>query len=206
VPNLPQVFLQGAFFGFSIAAPVGPIGLLCIRRTLATGRRSGFVSGLGAATADATYGGIAGFGITFLSAVLVSQQLLIRSLGGAFLIFVGVRTFLSVPNAAARSTGGSLASDYLSTLALTLSNPLTIIAFAAIFAGFGVTGGSSDYTAAAFLVSGVFAGSALWWVILSGTVSAFRGMFDLSRMRWVNRLSGALIASFGLTIFLSLFA
>jgi threonine/homoserine/homoserine lactone efflux protein len=189
VPNLPQVFLQGAFFGFSIAAPVGPIGLLCIRRTLATGRRSGFVSGLGAATADATYGGIAGFGITFLSAVLVSQQLLIRSFGGAFLIL-----------------GGSLASDYLSTLALTLSNPLTIIAFAAIFAGFGVTGGSSDYTAAAFLVSGVFAGSALWWVILSGTVSAFRGMFDLSRMRWVNRLSGALIASFGLTIFLSLFA
>ena len=201
--NLPQFLLQGAFFGFSIAAPVGPIGVLCIRRTLARGRRSGLASGLGAATADATYGGIAGFGITFLSGMLVSQQLLIRSLGGAFLIFLGVRTFLSVPNAADRATGGSLAGDYLSTFVLTLSNPLTIIAFAAIFTGLGVTGGG-DYTAAAFLVSGVFAGSALWWVILSGVVSAFRRAFDLARMRWVNRLSGVLIAGFGVATFLSL--
>lgn len=203
--NLPQVFLQGAFFGFSIAAPVGPIGLLCIRRTLASGRRAGFASGLGAATADATYGGIAGFGITFLSVALVSQMLLIRSLGGAFLIFLGARTFFSVPSTVVRATGGNLATDYLSTFVLTLSNPLTIIAFAAVFAGFGVTGGGGDYTAAAFLVSGVFAGSTLWWLILSGVVSAFRGMFGVSRMRWVNRLSGALIAGFGVTIFLSLF-
>lgn len=203
--DLPQYFLQGAIFGFSIAAPVGPIGVLCIRRTLARGWRSGLASGLGAATADATYGGIAGFGIAFLSGLLESQQLLIRSLGGAFLIFLGVRTFISVPNASERATGGSLAGDYLSTFALTLSNPLTIVAFAAIFAGFGVAGSGGDYRAAALLVSGVFAGSALWWVILSGTVSAFRGMFGLSRMRWVNRLAGALIAGFGVAIFLSLF-
>jgi threonine/homoserine/homoserine lactone efflux protein len=203
VSDLPQVLLQGLIFGFSIAAPVGPIGVLCIRRTLARGVRSGLASGLGAATADATYGGIAGFGITFLSRALVSQQVFIRSLGGAFLILLGARTFLSVPKAANRATGGSLASDYLSTLALTLSNPLTIIAFAAIFAGLGVTG-SGGYTTAAFLVSGVFAGSSLWWIILSSAVSEFRSAFNLSRMSWINRLSGALIAGFGITTFLSL--
>jgi threonine/homoserine/homoserine lactone efflux protein len=204
VPNLAQVFLQAAAVGFAIAAPVGPIGVLCIRRTLATGRIAGLVSGLGAATADATYGGIAGFGVTFLSTLLVSQQVPIRLLGGVFLLFLGVRTFLSVPGGSHRKPEGSLASDYLSTFALTLSNPVTIIAFAAIFAGLGVTGRAVDYTAGAFLVSGVFAGSAFWWVILSSVTSSFREAFDLDRMRWVNRISGLVIAGFGAATLLTI--
>ena len=206
VHNLAQVLVQGAIIGFAIAAPVGPIGVLCIRRTLANGRGSGLVSGLGAATADATYGGIAGFGVTFVSAVLVGQQVPIRLLGGAFLVLLGVRTFFSAPKGLERKSGGSLAGDYLSTLALTLSNPVTIVAFAAVFTGLGITGQGGDYTAASFLVSGVFAGSALWWVILSGIVSVFRGAFDLGRMRWVNRISGAVIVGFGAVALLSILA
>ena len=203
--NFAQVFLQGAIVGFAIAAPVGPIGVLCIRRALASGRVSGLVSGLGAATADATYGAIAGFGVTLLSTLLVSQQVPIRLLGGAFLVFLGVRILLSVPRDPHRKPGGSLASDYLSTFALTLSNPVTIVAFAAIFTGLGITGQAGDYTAATFLVSGVFAGSAFWWVILSGVVSAFRDAFDLERMRWVNRISGLVIAGFGAAAILTVF-
>ena len=204
MPNLAQIFLQGAVVGFAIAAPVGPIGVLCIRRTLANGWVAGLVSGLGAATADATYGGIAGFGVTFLSTLLISQQVPIRLLGGAFLLFLGVRIFLSVPKDPRRNPGGSLANDYLSTLALTLSNPVTIVAFAAIFTGLGVAGQSGDYSAAALLVSGVFAGSSFWWVILSSVLSAFRGAFGLGRMRWVNRISGFVIAGFGVAALLTI--
>ena len=203
MPNLVQVFLQGAAVGLAIAAPVGPIGVLCIRRTLADGRAAGLVSGLGAATADATYGGKAGFGVTILSTILVSQQVPIRLHGGAFLLYLGGRTFLRVPRDPRRRSEGSLAGDYLSTFALTLSNPITIVAFAAIFAGLGVAGQSADYDAAASLVSGVFAGSASWWVFLSSVVSAFRNAFDLNRMRWVNRISGVAIAGFGVATLLT---
>lgn len=203
MPNFAQIFLQGAVVGFAIAAPVGPIGVLCIRRTLANGRVAGLVSGLGAATADATYGAIAGFGVTFLFTLLVSQQVPIRLLGGAFLLFLGVRTFMSVPTDARLSAEGSLVRDFLSTFALTLFNPVTIVAFAAIFAGLGVTGQGGGYTAAALLVSGVFGGSAFWWVILSAVVSAFRGALDLGRMRWVNRISGFAIAGFGVAALLT---
>ena len=205
MPDLAHILLQAALVGFAIAAPVGPIGVLCIRRTLAHGRVAGLVSGLGAATADATYGGIAGFGVTFLSTLLVSQQVPIRLLGGAFLLFLGVRTFLSVPRDPHRKPEGSLAGDYFSTLALTFSNPVTIVAFAAMFAGVGVTGQAVDYTAGAFIVSGVFAGSALWWVILSSVITAFRAAFDLRRMRWVNRISGLVIAGFGAATVLTIF-
>jgi len=203
VPNLAQAFLQGAAVGFAIAAPVGPIGVLCIRRTLASGRIAGLISGLGAATADATYGGIAAFGVTFLFTLLVSQQVPIRLLGGVFLLFLGVRTFLSAPRDPNRGPEGSLAGDYLSTFALTLSNPVTIVAFASVFAGLGVTGQGGNYTVAALLVSGVFAGSAFWWVILSSVVSALRGAFDLSRMRWVNMISGLVIVCFGVATLLA---
>ncbi len=198
------ILLKGILLGFSIAAPVGPIGVLCIRRTLAGGRLSGFVSGLGAATADAFYGSIAGFGLTFISGFLVSQQAWLRLLGGAFLLYLGIRTFMAeTAQAAAAASEEGLAGDYASTLFLTLTNPLTIISFAAIFAGLGVASGSGDYVSAATLVAGVFLGSASWWFILSGGVSLFHSRFSLAGLNWVNRISGAIILGFGLLALLS---
>jgi threonine/homoserine/homoserine lactone efflux protein len=119
-------FLKGLIIGFSIAAPVGPIGVLCIRRTLAQGRLSGFVSGLGAATADAIYGCIAGLGLTFISSLLIHQQLGLRLIGGGFLCYLGIKAFTSLSTQAAKVTGSSLLSAYVSTFFLTLTNPLTM--------------------------------------------------------------------------------
>ena len=197
--------LRGLIIGFSIAAPVGPIGVLCIRRTIAEGRSSGFVSGLGAATADAFYGSIAGFGLTFLTDVLVGQQSLLRLLGGAFLIYLGIKTFFSHPaEEAAPSQRGGLAGAYATTFFLTLTNPLTILSFAAVFAGLGLATAGGDYLAASILVLGVFTGSALWWLLLSGGVSLFRSRFSPRSMRWVNRISGGIITFFGLLALASL--
>jgi threonine/homoserine/homoserine lactone efflux protein len=185
--------------GFSIAAPVGPIGVLCIRRTLAQGRVSGLVSGLGAASADAVYGCIAGFGLTFISNFLVRQQTWLGLVGGAFLCCLGCRTLMAKPaerSAAAGSSG--LLSDYLSVFALTLTNPMTILAFAAIFAGLGLAEAGASYASAGVLVLGVFAGSALWWLILSGGIGLLRSRFTVKAMQWVNRLSGLIITAFGI--------
>jgi threonine/homoserine/homoserine lactone efflux protein len=197
--------LRGLIIGFSIAAPVGPIGVLCIRRTLTEGRIHGLVSGLGAATADAIYGCIAGFGLTFISNFLISQQIWLRLIGGGFLCFLGVRTFLSKPSEQAVSaTGNGLFNTYVSTFFLTVTNPMTILSFAAIFAGFGVGSAGGSYVSAAILVLGVFIGSALWWLVLSGSVSMFRTKFTPTRLQWINRISGIILTGFGVIALFSL--
>lgn len=197
--------LRGLVIGFSIAAPVGPIGLLCIRRTLAEGRAFGFISGLGAATADAIYGCIAGFGLTFISTILVSGQAWLRLIGGVFLFYLGLKTFLARPaENAASAKGEGLLGAYASTCFLTLTNPITILSFAAIFAGLGLASPRGHYLSAGVLVLGVFIGSALWWLILSGGVGLFRTMFSPHGLRWVNRVSGVIITGFGLVALLSL--
>lgn len=191
--------IKGIIIGFSIAAPVGPIGVLCIRRTLADGRVSGLVSGLGAAVADAVYGCIAGFGLTFVSGFLIGGQAWLRIVGGVFLCFLGIRTFLSGPaEKAAPAAGRSLAGAFVSTFFLTLTNPMTILSFVGIFAGLGIAGAGGDYGAAGALVLGVFSGSALWWLLLSGGVGALREKVTPRGMQWVNRGAGAIIAAFGL--------
>ena len=205
----PSFLVRGLIIGFSIAAPVGPIGVLCIQRTLARGRICGLLSGLGAATADGTYGLIAGFGLTFISSFLIGQQLLIRLIGGTFLLYLGLRTILSKsaqPERAQGTTakGENLLAAYVSTLFLTLTNPLTILSFVAIFAGIGVGGANRSYASAAVLVLGVFVGSALWWVILSSGVSILRTKLNTQALRWVNRISGAIIITFGVLALLSL--
>jgi threonine/homoserine/homoserine lactone efflux protein len=196
--DLP-LFLRGLVIGFSIAAPVGPIGILCIRRTLADGRASGFLSGLGAATADALYGCVAGFGLTVVSAFLVDQRTWIQLIGGVFLLALGVRTLRSRPaeRAAQASAGRGLAGSYLSTLLLTLTNPMTIISFAGIFAALGVAETGGNLRAAAWLVLGVFVGSAAWWLLLSGGVGLMRERLATGALLWVNRASGAVLVVFG---------
>jgi threonine/homoserine/homoserine lactone efflux protein len=195
---------KGFVIGFSIAAPVGPIGVLCIRRTLADGRASGLISGLGAATADAIYGCIAGFGLTFISNVLVSQQIWLRLVGGIFLCYLGLKTLFAKPaEEAAIAKGKGFVGAYVSTFFLTLTNPMTILSFVAIFAGLGLANTSGDYGAAGILVLGVFMGSALWWLLLSGGVGLFRGKFAPRGLQWVNRISGVIITGFGLFALMS---
>ena len=198
-------FLRGLIIGFSIAAPVGPIGVLCIRRTLAEGRISGLVSGIGAATADAIYGCVAGFGLTFISNTLIGQQLWIRLIGGLFLCYLGLKTFFARPaKQVAPIEGRGLTAAYASTFVLTLTNPLTILSFAAIFAGLGVASAEGNYLSAGVLVLGVFMGSALWWLMLSCGVGLFREKLNTTGLRWVNRISGAIILGFGVVALLSL--
>jgi len=196
---------RGLIIGFSIAAPVGPIGVLCIRRTLAEGRVYGLISGLGAATADAIYGCVAGFGLTFVSNFLMSQQIWLRLIGGGFLCSLGVRIFLSEPaQQATPLKGKGFLGAYASTFLLTATNPMTILSFAAIYAGLGVGSTNWNHISPAILVLGVFIGSTLWWLILSGTVSTFRPKLTLTGLRWVNRISGITLTIFGAIALFSL--
>ena len=192
-------FIKGILLGFSIAAPVGPIGVLCIRRTLAHGMGNGFMSGLGAATADAIYGFIAVLGISAVAVFLLDYQIYLRFFGGLFLLYLGYTTFKSLPSeVAASGSGEGFLGAYTSTLFLTIANPMTIMSFAAIFAGLGVGTLGEDSMSAASLVLGVFIGSLLWWFLLSGIVNFFRHNFDQKRLRVVNRLSGMVIIGFGI--------
>jgi threonine/homoserine/homoserine lactone efflux protein len=202
-----SMLLRGIIIGLSIAAPVGPIGMLCIRRTLAEGRLAGLVSGFGAATADMLYGCIAGFGLTFISSVMVQQQVWLRLVGGLFLCYLGVKIFLALPaEESVSATGTALAGAYASTFALTLTNPMTILSFAAIFAGLGLVYGTADYVSAGLMVLGVFFGSALWWLFLSGAVGVLRGRITPRGLRWINRVSGLIVLGFGVLALMTVMA
>ncbi len=198
-------FVRGLLIGLSIAATVGPMSVLCIQRTIHKGQLYGLVSGLGIATADAFYGGIAAFGVALIANFLVSQQLWIRLIGGMFLLYLGMKTLLTRPaEQAASASANGFVGAYVSTFLLTLTNPLTILSFAAIFAGIGVGGASKSYVAATIVVGGVFLGSTLWWCILTGGIGLLRGKFTARWLMWINRISGAIIALFGVAALLSL--
>lgn len=188
-------FLKGCAIGLSIAAPVGPIGVLCIRRSLAHGARTGFFTGLGAAAADGIYGAIAAFGLTVISGFLVEQQFWLRLIGGAFLFYLGLKTFLSKPSEKA-ATPATDAGAFTSTLFLTLTNPMTIFSFVGIFVGLGVAAEKNDYLAATVITAGVFIGSAIWWLFLSNATAYFRSRITPAWMQNVNRLSGLIILAF----------
>jgi threonine/homoserine/homoserine lactone efflux protein len=192
------LIFRGFILGFAIAAPVGPIGLLCIQRTLNQGQLVGLASGLGAATADAFYGAVAAFGLTMVSAFLIDQQFWLALVGGLFLCYLGVRTLrASPPEQAAGSEARGIGGAYFSTFVLTITNPLTILSFVAIFAGAGLAAAAGGSLAAAWLVLGVFLGSAAWWFLLSGGVALLRTHIDTGVLLWINRAAGAILLIFG---------
>jgi threonine/homoserine/homoserine lactone efflux protein len=200
--------VKGLVVGFSIAAPVGPIGLLCLRCTLAHGRLNGFLCGIGAATADAIYGATAAFGLSAVTSLLLGMQTWLQLGGGLFLLWLGVKTLCAEP-ATPRSldapAAGALVAGYFSTLALTLANPMTILSFIGIFAGLGVgaapDAGSGRITAGAlsagWLVLGVFLGSAAWWLLLSSFAGWLGRRLSHGGFRAVDLVSGLVIAGFG---------
>ena len=200
------MLVQGLLIGFSIAAPVGPIGVLCIRRSLADGARIGLLTGLGAASADAFYGAIAAFGLTAVSNLLMNHRFLLGLIGGVFLCYLGVRAFFAgVAEGGQAPPRVSALTAYGSTFVLTLANPMTILSFAAVFVGFGL-GSAKDYNAAGMMVAGVFVGSALWWLLLSSVVSLIRSRMTAASLQWVNRGSGVIIVAFGVYALASAFA
>lgn len=199
------VLLRGLLIGFSIAAPVGPIGVLCIRRTLAEGRLAGFLSGMGAASADMLYGAMAAFGLTAVQELLLGHSNWLGVFGGFFLLYLGIKSFFSKPEKESPTPSrGGLLGAYLSTLLLTLTNPITILSFLVIFAGLQVGSTNGNYFSASLMVLGVFLGSASWWFTLTFLVGLVRDRFDNTWKIWVNRVAGVIIFGFGVAVFLAL--
>jgi threonine/homoserine/homoserine lactone efflux protein len=192
------LFIQGIIIGLTLAVPVGPISLVCIHRTVAAGRLHGIVSGLGVATADSLYAAVAFLGLTAVSGLIVSHQTLFRLLAGIALILVGIQVFRSVPAAVTAGDGQEpYLQDYLSLFAIAGANPLTIIFFITILPGFGVVAQGATLIAAVPVVAGIFIGSAVWWIILCGSLGAVRSRLSTGNLRQINRISGILIAGFG---------
>ena len=192
-------FVRGIALGLAVAAPVGPMSLLCMRRSLAGGFPAGFLSGLGVATADAIYGAVAAFGLVAVTGLLVGQEAPLRLVGAAVLLYLGVTTLRARPATTSSDAGASgLAGMYASTLGLTLANPTTILSFAALFAGVGLGDSDGDASAASAMVVGVFVGSALWWLVLTGAIGLVRRRLTQRMLRLVNVVAGAALIGFGL--------
>lgn len=198
--------LKGMLVGVVIALPVGPVGVLCIRRTLLHGRLAGFLSGLGAATADAAFGVIAGFGLTFAADLLLDYQDWLRLAGAGFLLYVGISAFVADPLARSQAPCDpeSLLGDYLSTFVLTIANPVTILSFLAIFAALGLSGAETTLGHAALLIFGVWLGSLLWWTGLALGGGRLRLSFDREHLVWINRGSGGILVLSGVALLGSL--
>lgn len=192
------MLLKGAGIGFAVAAPVGPIGMLCIRTTLERGRIAGFAAGLGAAVADAIYGAIGVLGVTAISGIIEAQRIWLELGGGIFVILFGIHLGLTQPNV---QNGNeeipiSLWADFVKTLVLTLANPTTILTFMAIFAG--VPGAAaSELAAVPVIILGVLLGSAAWWLFLSQGVGVIRHRISERALKWMNWAAGILLVTFG---------
>ncbi|MDW7617386.1 LysE family transporter [Peribacillus simplex] len=197
-----EFLLKGLIIGFSIAAPVGPIGILCIRRTLENGRFVGFMSGLGAATADGLYGLIACLSLTVITNYLINQQLWFQLIGGIFLGYLGVKTYKSKPsNILTKSKNKQNIKAYISTFFLTITNPVTILSFIALFSGLGIANSDIDLMAKLILVLGVFLGSILWWLFLSIVVSLLKNRINAYSLIIINKTSGLILLLFSLWSF-----
>lgn len=198
------LFLRGLAIGFALAAPVGPVGMLCIRRALAEGRQAAIIAGSGAAIADTIFGAVAGLGLTIISSFLLSHQIVIRLIGGSFLIFLAVRGWRDPRcDKEDSSTSGGMVKDFASTFLMAISNPATILAAIPVFAALGAIG-LEDRAAATILIVGVFAGSMSWWLLLSTAAGAVRSRFSERKLRLLNRASSAVIGLTGVGILTTL--
>ena len=198
--------MKGAAIGFLLALPVGPIGVLCIRRTLAEGRRSAVSTMLGAATADLVYGAIAVFGVTLVSTFITDHFETIRVVGGLILLYLGIRTFRAhISDDPPRLTLNHHAGNFISTFLLTLTNPLTLFAFAAVFAGFDTVKESAETWTAFALVAGVFGGSMLWFICLTTATYLFRDFLSRKGLDVINKGAGGFIIAAGLYALFSSF-
>lgn len=191
--------------GVVIAAPVGPVGVLCVRRTIFEGPLYGFVSGLGAAVADALFGIVAAFGLTVISDFLIGHQVWLKGVGAAFLFFIGGRAIVGARDATPTPISGeNLLGAFASTFVLTVTNPITILAFAGVFAAAGLSGTEATWGGAGMLVAGVFAGSLAWWFLLCAVAGGVRHLVREIHLVWVSRASGAILVGFAVFLVLTM--
>lgn len=197
---LPSLLLKGMLIGFSIALPVGPIGLLCIRHSLVRGAFYGLIAGLGAALADTCYGALAGFGMTMACDFLADYRLVVQLLGGILLCYLGISALRSNPqNIDEKSRNqSSTFKIFITTFLLTLTNPLTLLSFMGVYAALGVCMAGEQVSSIVMLVAGVFVGSIAWWVILSSSAAMIGKRFNFKSTQLFNKLTGSILLTFGL--------
>jgi threonine/homoserine/homoserine lactone efflux protein len=204
------LILSGVVMGLIAAVPIGPVNLICIRRSFAFGSLNGFVSGLGAALGDGIFAAITGFGLTWIAQLIEGYATIIELAGGAMMVWMGYRIFVSppvlrCPEDRGDSEGTNLARAMASTFLLTITNPATLLAFTVMFAGLGgLAGGAGTFHDAGFVVAGVIGGSAGWWLVLTTVIGLFHTRIDEKAMRRINRGSGFLVAIFGLVVLIHL--
>jgi threonine/homoserine/homoserine lactone efflux protein len=191
------LMLKGVAVGLAIAAPVGPVAVLCIRRTLLQGVPAGFASGFGAVTADVIFGAVATFGVAQVADMLLRHEMALQIVGGCFLLGLGINTYFKAPPQPGRPLAGRIIQSYASAFLLTITNPITIFAFTAIFAGFGVVGHDMSLPARWSLIIGVAIGATLWWSSLTFAARFLRERVAVHQLRWLNKVSGGLIVFFG---------
>ncbi|MES2471524.1 MAG: LysE family transporter [Pseudomonadota bacterium] len=203
--------LSGVLMGLIAAAPIGPVNLICIRRTFAFGTLNGFFSGLGAALGDGVFAAVTGFGLTWIAQLIEGYSTIIELIGGAMMVWFGWRSFVAPVVPRCPETGAmdrsrtNLGKAMLSTFALTITNPATLMFFGGMFAGLGgLAGGAGTFSDASLVVAGVVAGSALWWLVLTALIGLFHTRIDEKAMRAINRGSGALVGIFGLAVLIHL--
>ena len=195
-----EFLIKGLIVGFLASIPLGPVGVLCIQRTINKGRTSGVFSGMGAATVDSFYALVAAFGLTFIINFIVEQQFYIQLIGGGVLIFLGVKIFNTNPIRQIRRhrrKKNKLIEDYFSVFLLTLSNPLALFLFVAAFAGIGMVGSDNRSLKSSFIILGVFLGAMIWWFALTFFINLFRKKFRLKQLWWINKIAGLIIIIFG---------
>ena len=203
-----ELILKGLLIGLMVSVPLGPIGLFCLQRTLNKGRKAGFYSGLGAASADAIFALVAGLGISIIIAFIKEQHVYFQAIGGAIIVLLGIKIFYTNPVRQLRMqrlNRGRLYEDFFSVFFLTISNPLSTFFFLAMFAGLNIAGsGTLNFFGIVLVVFGVFTGATTWWLILSTLVSTFRHKFRLKHIWWMNKIAGVLIFSLGLAAIFSI--
>jgi threonine/homoserine/homoserine lactone efflux protein len=204
------LILSGMVMGLIAAVPIGPVNLICIRRTFAFGTLNGFVSGLGAALGDGIFAAITGFGLTWIAQLIEGYATLIELTGGAMMVWMGWRIFMAppvtrCPDDKGEGEGTNLVRAMASTFLLTITNPATLLAFTVMFAGLGgLAGGAGTFHDAGFVVAGVIGGSAGWWLALTAVIGLFHTRIVDRAMRRINRGSGFLVAVFGAVVLIHL--
>ena len=204
------LILSGILMGLIAAVPIGPVNLICIRRTFAFGPVNGFMSGLGAALGDGLFAAVTGFGLTWVAQLIEGYATIIELIGGAMMVWMGYRTLISppVPRCAEDkpdSEGTNLMRAMVSTFALTITNPVTLLSFGVMFASLGgLAGGAGSFHDASFVVAGVVGGSAGWWLALTTVIGLFHTKIDETVMRMINRICGVLVMGCGLAVLVHL--